>query len=93
MTKEIILKISSWEHQAKQPEDKRYALFCQKALSGEECQSMDTLGHLGDFGTYEEAQEKGLNHLHPVDIRFYPNDDNPKPSEDFIKDLKEQSSR
>jgi hypothetical protein len=90
MTKEIILKVSDLEHMTRQPEGKRYALFCKEALGGGECQSMDTLGHLGDFETYKEAEEEALKHPHPVDIRFFPDLENKRPSEDFIKDLKEQ---
>jgi len=90
MTKEIILKIVSLEHMTKQPFEKRYALFCREALygTGVDCESKARLGHLGDFETYKEAKETGLNHPHPIDIRFYPNNDNKKPSDDFMEDLK-----
>lgn len=90
MTKEIILKIASLEHMTKQPPEKKYALFCHDVLGGVgvDCESEARLGHLGDFKTYKEAKKTGIKHSHPVDIRFYPNTDNQKPSDDFIKDFK-----
>lgn len=74
----------------KQPPEERYALFCHDVLNGADvdCESEIKLGHLGDFKSYEEAKKNGIEHSHSVDIRFYPDIDNQKPSDDFFKDFK-----
>ena len=90
MTKEIDLRIASWEHSSKQPLRKRYALFCQEGLNGGECESAARLGYLDDFGSYKEVKKGANRHLHPVVIKFYPNEKKPQASKKFIKDLKEE---
>lgn len=96
MTEIFRLQQAPLEHMLKQPLDLRYALFCDGVLKGDPevaCDSRNRLGHLGDFKDYPQAKEGALIHPHQVLIRFYPDFDNNKPSEEFINDFNNQNNQ
>jgi hypothetical protein len=92
MTEVIRHEQASMEHMLKQPFGRRYALFCMVLRDPYTitCDSIKSLGHLGDFATYSSARQFGLEHPHDVILRFYPDEDNRYPSDDFRFALHEQ---
>lgn len=91
MTREIHLGIAGLEHAMRQPLDRRYALFCKDALGGVndlDCEATRRGGHIGDFVMFSDAKRLGIDHPHAVLIRFFPDSDNTKPSDDFLEEFK-----
>lgn len=90
MSSEFRLEQGSLEHMMKQPSELRYAVFCDLILRGSqnvECETRIRLGHIGDYVNYENAKIGALTHPHPALIRFYPDFETVRPTEDFQKDL------
>jgi hypothetical protein len=92
MTEVIRHEQASLEHMLKQPRDRRYALECMVSRTPYEieCDSINRMGHLGDFPTYSLARQFGIEHPHEVIIRFYPDEDHRYPSDDFRFAIQEQ---
>jgi len=92
MTLEIRLEVASLEHMTKQPFGLRYALLCDAYFRGEpvDCDSSKRMGHLGSFADYLVAKDEAVAHPHRAFIKFFPDEDHPEPSQEFIDDFNQQ---